>query len=483
MSIEKKAARGVAWNMVASVGTRVVSLVGTLVLTRFIAPDEYGEVSAAVVCVATAGQLTTFAFGQYLIAKRSPPRVAFQAAVLHVALGVFAMAVVMALRGPLGEMVDAPQMGRLVPGLAIGFLLERIRHVPERMLVRDLRFRTVAVVQSIGEVTFTGTAVALAPRWGGAAIVIGSVARSFVTAVLFIATAPRAEWFVYSPLEAKVVRSLLGYGVPIMLGSLADRASTSWDNLIISRQFGPGVMGPYNLSYSLAETPLTYVAERISDVLMPAFSKMDPAERPAAVVRSAGLMSLVVSPLGVGLGAVAPTVVHAFFNERWALMAPMLTILSVMTVVQPAPWAAIAYLQSERMTRVIMITSFFRAALLLALVFVLGKIGGPLWAAVGVGIGFAGHSLLTIVLTARATAMPLAPYLTGVARPLVACVPMFFSVTALHGVLASRAPTPVLLASEVLAGAVVYVVSAFVFARANVRELMSIVRGAVRKRS
>lgn len=482
MSIEKKAARGVAWNMVASIGTRVVSLIGTLVLTRFIAPAEYGEVSAAVVCVTTAGQLTSFAFGQYLIAKRAPAKEAFQAAVVHLGLGMLAMAVVMLMRHPLGRMVDAPGMGRLIPGLAVAFLIERARHIPERLLVRDLRFRALAIIQSLGDLAFTASAVALAPKLGGAAIVAGTVVRSVLTAILFFAAAPRAEWLVITRLELKVIRNLLGYGVPIMLGSLADRAASTWDNLIISRLFGPAVMGPYNLSYSLAETPLTYVAERIGDVLMPAFSKMDPADRPAAVVRSAGLMSLVVSPLGVGLGAVAPTVVDAFFNERWAMMAPMLTILSVMTVVQPAPWAAIAYLQSERMTRVVMATSFFRAALLLALVWLLGKLGGPLWAVVGVGVGFAGHSLLTILLTSRFTRMPLTPYLLGVCRPLLACVPMYFSVTALHSVLEGRAPTALLLISEMLCGGIVYVVSAIVCARANVRELLSIVREAMNKR-
>src|SRR5277367_4912895 len=64
VSIETKAARGVAWNMATGVGTRVFGLVGTLALTRFIAPAEFGEVSAAAICVLSATQLTFFAVGQ-----------------------------------------------------------------------------------------------------------------------------------------------------------------------------------------------------------------------------------------------------------------------------------------------------------------------------------------------------------------------------------------------------------------------------------
>lgn len=477
MSIEKKAARGVAWNMATGVGTRVVGLVGTLVLTRFIAPAEYGEVSAAVICVQTANQLSSFAFGQYLIANKSEAKVAFQAAVVHFLLGVLAMAAVFALRVPLGAMLDAPEMGRFVPGFALAILFDRARNVPERLLVRELRFRTVAIINSIGEVTFTGTALALAPRFGGYALMTGALARAVVTYVAYTAKAPRSEWLVPSRFESPIVRRLFAYGAPIMFSAIADRAAATWDNLIMLRLFGAKVMGAYALSYSLAETPLIYVAERMSDVLMPAFSKMKPEERPAAVIRAAGLMALVVAPLGVGLGAVAPSVVRAFFDARWSGMASILTVLSVMTVFQPVPWSAIAYLQAEQMTRLIMILSVARAVILLALVALLGSLGGPVWGCAGVGFGYAVHSVATIVLTARLTPLSARAYFAGVVRPLLACIPMFVAVAALRpGLAAVHVPVALSLAAEIATGGIVYVVSAWLLAGPNVRGLLGMVR-------
>jgi O-antigen/teichoic acid export membrane protein len=73
-------------------------LVGTLVLMRFITPDDYGTVLTASIIVITAGALTSFAFGQYLIAKRAGADVAAQAMVLYVGLGVVAMSVVYCVR-------------------------------------------------------------------------------------------------------------------------------------------------------------------------------------------------------------------------------------------------------------------------------------------------------------------------------------------------------------------------------------------------
>ena len=150
-----------------------------------------------------------------------------------------------------------------------------------------------------------------------------------------------------------------------MITALADRAATRWDSLLMSKLFGPAVMARYNLSYSLAEMPITNVAEHIGDVLMPTYSLMEESKRRPAVVRAAALMSLMISPLGVGLGAIAPVLVPAFFDARWASMAPMLMILSIMTVFRPMTWPAVAYLQAVSRTRLIMILAVIRGIIVL----------------------------------------------------------------------------------------------------------------------
>lgn len=464
--------------MVTSIAARVIGLAGTLILTRFIAPAEYGEVSAASVSTLTASNLMFFAFGQYVIAKKSPPEEAFQAWLLHLLLGVVAMAFTVVFRVEVATFVGSAEAARFIPGFAVVVILDRGRYMAERVLVRDLRFRSVALVNTVGELTFTATAVAMAViGFGPWSVMGGAMARGVVTFVLFLIAAPRAEWLRPSPIKKDVVKALFGFGTPIMLSSAADRAASTWDNLLMMRIFGPQVMGAYALSYSLAETPLIYVAERMSDVLMPAFAKMEPQERTSAVVRAAGLMALVVAPLGVGLSAVAPAVVRGFFDARWTGMAAILSMLSVMTIFQPSAWPAIAYLQVESKTRLIMIMSFVRAVLVLSGVAVFGWLGGPVAACAGVGFGFAVHSILTVFVTAKNTDLPAAAYFGGVVRPFLACVPMWLGVSGLQALMTSHGvPVFAILATDIVAGAVLYIGAAFLLARSNVREMLRLVR-------
>ncbi|KAB2887395.1 MAG: oligosaccharide flippase family protein, partial [Kofleriaceae bacterium] len=478
MSVARAAAHGVAWNMLFGISSRLLTLISTLVLTRFVAPEAYGAVLAASISTVTVAVFTSFAFGQYLIAKKSTPDVAFQAAVLHTAIGVVAMVVLVVFRGPIGRLLETPEMDDFVLYYAIAHVIDRARYVPERLLMRDLRFRALATINGSGELVYVAVALALAPGFAEDAIVIAVLVRAVFNAGLYFAVVPRADWLVPSPLRADVVRGLFGYGLPIMIGAVADRAATRWDNFIMSKLFGPAVMGRYNLSYSLAETPVSHVAEHIGEVLMPSFAKMEEAERRRAVVKAAALMALIVSPLGVGLGAVSPTLVDALFDERWSGIAPMLAVLSIMTLFRPMTWSAVAYLQAVQQTRLVMYASFTRALLVLPLVGVFGWLGDPTWACVGAAVGHAVHAIATIVVTGRVTGLPVASYLAGVLRPLLACVPMFGAVVAIELGLARLDVHPaVSLVAQIAAGGAVYVAAAFVLVGDGARELVRLARG------
>ena len=483
MSIGNRAARGIAWNMVLGIASRVFQLVGTLILTRFIAPDEYGAVLAASITVATAGTFTTLAFGQFLIARRASAEVAIQAMAVHVLLGVLAMVAIYPLRGALGDMVDTPTMGQYLLGYAIAHIIDRARYVPERLLVRALRFRMLATINGIGDIMLTVTAISTASRFGAYAVVFGTLVKSVVTAILFFALAPRAEWLTRLRFRIADLRTLFGYGLPILIGSITDRAATRWDNLIISRLFSAAVMGRYNLAFSLAEMPGVTVAETIGDVLMPSLAQMEDAQRKRAVVRAAEMMGLVIAPLGVGLAALSGTLVATFFDARWASMAPMLAILCSMSVVRPMIMALVSYLEVTERTRFIMIASFVRAILCLALVALGGVYGGPLWACAGACVGYAGHTVFMIVGATAIGGISTGAYFRAVLRPLLPCVPMAAAVLGAASVLEQwSTPHVVMLLAEVVVGMVVYILSAFVLVHTAARELLRVGLAVIKRR-
>jgi hypothetical protein len=154
--------------------------VGTLVLTRFVAPDEYGTISIAAVAVTTVSAVTSLGFGQYVVANpKEGDRTTFHATVYHLGLGLVALAAVWAASGWLGAWFDAPMLARYMPAILIAAALDRVAYIPGRVLARDMRFKTLGLRLLLGELSYVLVAVTLAELgWGGWALALGMLARA-----------------------------------------------------------------------------------------------------------------------------------------------------------------------------------------------------------------------------------------------------------------------------------------------------------------
>jgi lipopolysaccharide exporter len=486
-ALARRAALGAVWTISTSVGARAIGLVGTLMLTRFIAPDVYGEVSLAAVIVQTAQTVSSCGLSQYLVSKPHEGRdAAFHATFYFTLLGVIALGLAVIFREPLGVAIGAPGMARYIPGLALAGLLERVGTVQDRILVRDMRFREVGLLRSLGEITYAVVTVALAwAGWGATAVIWGSIVRASARLLSLSLITPRQEWLTPSRLTVARTRELFAFGLPMSVAVLAGFGSRRWDNLIFGGLFGEATAGLYNLAYNLADIPATQIGETIGDVLVPSFAQMDSDERRrAALLRSMRLLILLVAPLALGLGTIAPTLTRALFDPRWAEVAPMLTLLSALSVVRPIGWIGASYLQVKNRPRAIMLLEITKTVGLLAAIALLGRLG-PLWACAAVGIAFALGSFGYFWVIRRTDGLPLRAQILPLLPPIFACAPMVLAMLAARRGIAALggAPDAVDLAAELFVGALVFLPSALLLAPAASRDLLGLLRTVLPQRT
>jgi PST family polysaccharide transporter len=370
-----------------------------------------------------------------------------------------------------------------MPGLAIAAFLERIQYIPERLLSRQLRFRTIAISRAVGEVAFTTVTLLVARKYGAIGVVYGNLARASLCALLMTIASDRSEWLTPTKLRWDTVRDLFKYGVPIGVGGFAEFVSQRWDNLVASSMYGPDPMGAYQLAYGLAETPTGAVADQIGVVLLPSFSQLEPEERKVALARAASLMGLLVFPLAVGLGTIAPTVVRTFFPRAWIDVGIMLTVLSILSVVKPLTWTLVAYANAQQRPRVLMFMGIFKAVTLLLFVLLIGQLG-IIWLCFAVGLAFATYFLTFLWTLRRTDGVPFVGYIMRTLPPLLACVPMVLAIIGTRRMLlgAEFAQGKLMLVVEISVGAVAYVISALVIARHASRDFLNLARNALRRK-
>jgi lipopolysaccharide exporter len=482
LTLRQRAVRSAAWTVPTSVGSRAVGLLGTLLLARYLAPDEYGVVMAAAIAAATASSITTFGVGIYLVSNATLSRAeTFHASCWFLATGVAALIVTMMLGGPVGRWSGAPGLAAFLPVLLVATLLERIFYVPERILVRQLRFGALSVGRAAGELTFTFVAVILAAHGtGGMAIAWGSLARSAVRFITVVPAVDVRDWLEPHRLHLATFLRIVGYGLNVSVASIVAFGIRRWDNLLISRYYGAAAMGAYNYAYNLADTPATAIGDQLSDIVAAAFPQVDQRRRAEALVHACTMVSLIMLPLSVGLATVAPTVVETFFDPRWSNVGTMLMVLSALSVARPLTGILASYFFASQRPAVVL---WIECAGLIGLVAVMSTLGrfGLNWACAGVGSVFILRTLAAMWVVSRQDGVRMSAFLLPMVRPLLVCVAMVAGVNAARlalGVLSS----PIQLLAEITLGAAIYGAGAWLVARASCQELLSAARSVLGRR-
>ena len=482
MSLGLKAVRGAIWTIGSSVGGRIIGLVSTLILTRFISPHEYGAVSVAIAIVLTAEEFTQLGLTQYIVAHpKSSRQTAFHATVYHMGFGLLALGIVALLREPLSRFFEAPEAAAFILGTVVSSLFDRVAVVPERILSRDMRFGVISRARVSSEILYAGLSIGLAVlMFGGMSIIYGNIAQWFIFMIWLLAASNFKDYLTPSRLNWDTTRKLFAFGIPLSIGHSANFASRRWDNLLMARFFGTAMLGRYNLAYNLADIPATHVGEHIGDVLLPSFARMEPEQRRDALVRATALLSLIIAPMAVGLGAVAPTVTSAIFDPRWEQMAPMLAILSALSVFRPVGWTIISYLQAIDRPKTVMVLEVGKVGILLGAIVALAPFG-ELWACAAVGVAFGLHAAVGIWSVHKFDQVPLFKMSWGVVPPLMACVPMALSVYGIRYYLTSIGWEGGVLAliCELLVGMVVFIPSGLLLAPTVSREFIRLVKKAL----
>jgi len=488
MSLAHKAVRGALWAVISSMGGRAVGVIGTLVLTRFLAPAEIGEVSDAAILCMTANWITVWGFGQYTVVKgrgAEAKEVAWHATVFYVLLGLVSVGLVIALAGDLAPMFDAPKAAQYVPGMAAAIFIRRIGSMPERMLTQRMIFRPSGLSLVFGEVAFTATAVPLAALGvGGWAMIIANIVKSIVAVWVLISAAGWSSWTTPTKLRLARIKDMLKFGLPLGMQGMAHMASRYWDNLAISFYFGPGVLGAYNMAYNLADIPAVQVGEQIALVLLPSMAELPSRRRPRALERSTALLSLVIFPLAIGLGLIAyPLISWILPAGEWQGVAPLLTVLACLSVFRPITWVLSAYMEAEQKTGRLMFLELAKIVFLLGGIAVLAPYGVRA-AAAAVGIAFGITALGGVMMIVRHGPSPMR-LAAALLQPLAACAVMASVVWLLHRglVIAGVTHPAVFVSAEVVVGVLAYAAAALVICRESSRDLIALLANVIRHKT
>jgi teichuronic acid exporter len=327
----ERAVRGVRWIGSARLLTQLVTFALTALTVRLLEPRDYG-------LVATSGLFTVFAetlldggLVVVLLSRRELPAQLQGAAASAVLLsGVLLSAAVIAVAPLAGIFFHNPALVPLMWLASLQLPLNASTMLPTVRLLKEMRFRELALAQTLGSIVQGLATLAFAYRgqayWS---LILGTLAGVGVRSLaLWVAVGGRPV----PNLRFGLLLPLWTHGAQLVAQRMVWFAIGNLDIFLLGRLGGAQVLGAYTLAKNLAHSPLDQLSGVVTPVSMSTFAAKvgDSEGQLRGLVLLVAVTSCVVFPFFWVGGVLSQLAFPLIFGSRWSsLIAPFIAFAAV----------------------------------------------------------------------------------------------------------------------------------------------------------
>jgi teichuronic acid exporter len=464
-TVDQALVQGIAWTAVLRWTAQVVSWIGTAIAARLLSPGDYGLVGMAMLAIGLVRMIEDFGMDTVLVQDRTIDGVRQgRLAGLILLAGLVLCASFTALSGVIANFFKEPQVAALVAALSLLCITDALQVVPRALLQRQMRFRSLALLQFLQVLATQATVVTGAYLgWGVWALVFNTLVGSVVVTAVLVAWRPfSVQW----PREIRALAMPLLQGWRILASRFAWYAYTNADSMIIGRMLGKEAFGVYSFATTLSSTISLEITSVVNRVVPGVFSTVqhlkDELRRYFLIVTE--LLSYLALPVSFGIAVIADLVVAIVLGPQWEAVTAPLRILSIYG----------AFFSCQVLVgHLLLWTGRFRAnmwcSILAAVLMPAGFYVGARWGLVGIAwsmvILYPVVNLPAFVIAFRAIRSNGWQWLGSFAPALIACLVMTAAVAAVRAVLPASMSISVYTAACILIGSAAYVGVLLIFFR------------------
>ena len=307
----------------------------------------------------------------------------------NVALGVF-ISLLLAISAPVvAWLYREPRLVRITVALSVTFFLtsSTVQHLA--LLKRQMRFRTLAVIQVAAAVF--GVVVGVGMAWfncGYWSLVGTQLTPPLMTCVC---TWWASCWRPQLPVRGSGTRSLLRFGANLTASSFLWSLARGSDGVLIGRFFGSEALGFYSRAAALLNRPLEQALLPLESVFVPLLSRLQaqPERYRRTVLQVYDIIAVGSLPFSGMLLALSNPVTLVVLGPRWESAAAVFAAFTLVGLYLPMVSVAGWVLSSQGRGRDYLLLSCFTSATTV-MSFIIGLRFGP----VGVAFSFSLSCLL-----------------------------------------------------------------------------------------
>jgi len=456
--MDQSLAHSLAWRAGADWFSQVLSWSSFLIVVRLLTPADFGIAAMAMVLWAYLRYLGEFGIPQTVVTLRELDEdqlAQLNSVALLLGIGSFGLAATLAY--PLAAFFKTPQLVPVVVVTCTGLVPLGFRCVSEGLLNKDMRYRTLSLLDATTSII--GAIATLLMAYFGLgywSLVLGNLARYTVRSVLVVAARPHR--FAMPRLHS--LRGPLAFGWHVLVSLLASSAYEKLDNVTAGRMLGQAALGIYGMAWNLANIPMEKLTTLVTTTIPTYFASVQ--TEPAALRRYlrtlTETLALTTFPATIGLALVARDLIPFALGHKWDGVVVPLEILAVYVT-----FRSIVALLGKLLTAVGNPRFVMWDDLAALIILPTGFYIGSHWGTQGIAWGWvAAYPLIALPLywkTFKTIEMPVRDYIRALRPALHGTLAMVGTVSLLKWALLPGEPLWLRLVLEIAAGASAYLLT------------------------
>lgn len=337
VSLKEKALKGIKWTALSSIVGALTQLVQLVVLTHFLAANEFGLMALALVVIGFSQMFIDMGVSNAIIHDQNITKKQLDSLYwLNVGAGIIVFFLLFLIAPIISSFYNEAKLTDVVRVVSIGFLIQPFEQQFLVLLKKELQFNQIAKRDVLSKViSFVVSVVLAVAGYGVYSLVIANLVSVIFSAVLIISIGLKHHRpsFHFNLLE---IRSSMSFGLYQVGENFINYFVTQFDSILIGKILGMDALGIYNVAKNLAMRPSQVINPIVTQIGFPVMAKMqaDLNKLKVTYLKIIHYLSSLNFPIYIFIALFAEQIILLLFGTKWTASIPIFRILALYAMVR-----------------------------------------------------------------------------------------------------------------------------------------------------
>ncbi len=336
MRLKKQTLSGLIWSFGDTILVKGGTFAAQIVLARLLGPAEFGLVGMMAIFIAVGTTLVDSGMSASLIRTPDADKDDFNTVFYtNLLLSIIVYGIMFLLAPAIAQFYRQPVLISVIRLYCISFLIMPFSAVQVAILLRQMKFKKLMLLNIPGTLLGIATGITLGYRGYGVWSIVGMLlVTQGIQSLLIWATSSWKPSFSFSREKWKIH---FHFGYKLMLSGLLNTIFENIYNIIIGRTYNVKVLGYYERAQNFNQYPVQTLTSVITKVSYPMLTNIaSQRDLVNAVYRKVITATFfIVAPLMLGAAALAEPLFLLVLGPQWLPAVPLFQILCFSSILYP----------------------------------------------------------------------------------------------------------------------------------------------------